>query len=128
MGVYVRDMATTDREVQLSTQRAKRKTANSSSKKDSCCPEQKAHPDHRATLSRLNRIRGQIDGIERMIGDQRYCVDILVQFKAVSSALRAIESSIFETHVRSCVKDAARVKNKTEMDRKIEELMGLIFK
>ncbi len=89
---------------------------------------QEKHPDHRPTLIRLNRIKGQIDGVERMIGEQRYCVDILVQFKAVYSALRAIESSIFETHVRSCVRNAAKARSKPEMDRKIDELMGLIFK
>lgn len=63
-----------------------------------------------------------------MISDGRYCVDILIQFQAVASALRAIESSIFETHLKGCVTDAMASKNSAEMEKKTQELMSLIFK
>lgn len=103
-------------------------------KKDSHCDGQKteneahAHPDYRALLPRLRRVEGQISGIQRMISDGRYCVDILIQFQAVASALRAIESAIFEKHVKGCVTDAMASKNSAEMEKKTQELMSLIFK
>ena len=51
-----------------------------------CHAEQADHPNHRAEISRLKRIKGQLDGIERMIEEGRYCPDILVQTRAVTAA------------------------------------------
>ncbi len=92
------------------------------------CAVTKNHPDHTITLTRLKRIQGQLSGIERMIFEQRYCVDILVQFRAVRSALKGIEKIIFEKHVRTCVKNAMETKNHLEIENKIDELMDLLFK
>src|SRR4051812_27871316 len=82
------------------TQKAKAASA------DCCASSVDPHPDHSDYLPRLRRAQGQLAGIERMISEQRYCVDILVQFRAVMAALRGIEVSIFETHLQHCVSSA----------------------
>lgn len=86
------------------------------------------HPDHTSALARLRKIKGQIAGIEKMIENKRYCVDILTQFRAVSAALNAIEMAVFEKHVMSCVKDAMDSKKPKEVERKVQELSRLISK
>lgn len=61
-------------------------------------------PSNRATTkSRVNRIAGQIAGVQRMIEDERYCVDILVQIAAVRSALDALGVELLTNHLQSCV-------------------------
>ena len=87
----------------LETTVAKRKNKKSASKL-SC--HKMNHPDHAGDLPRLKRIRGQIDGIERMINDRRYCMDILQQIKASRSALQALEATILKTHLQGCVRTA----------------------
>lgn len=86
------------------------------------------NPDHTSALARLKKIKGQINGIEKMIEDQRYCVDILIQFRAVSAALSSIEMAIFRKHVESCVRGAFESKNKTKVKEKIDELIDLVQK
>ena len=63
------------------------------------------HPSHANEKKRLNRIRGQLDGIDRMIDERRYCIDIVTQIKAAKSALESLEKSVLETHLRGCVQD-----------------------
>ena len=92
------------------------------------CSEPGEHPDHSAHLVRLRRVQGQIKGIENMIAERRYCVDILIQFSAVTSALKAIEAGVVERHVRSCVQGAINAKDPAEVDSKINELMTLFLK
>ena len=89
---------------------------------------QKEHPDHTSALARLRKIKGQINGLEKMIEDKRYCVDILIQFRAIASALNAIETSIFERHIKSCVRDAVDSKDESEIEKKVDELTKLISK
>lgn len=89
---------------------------------ENCC---KSHqnPSHIENLPRLNRISGQIDGIKKMIEDGRYCPDILIQLKAVRSAIRAIESNILAKHLQHCV--AQSFSSAAERDKKIAELKTL---
>lgn len=99
--------------------------------KESCCDTAtKAahpdHPDHSDFLPRLNRIEGQISGIQKMIQDGRYCVDILVQFRAVMAALRSVEVSIFERHLQHCLSSAMLSNDKNQVDEKIKELTELL--
>ena len=84
------------------------------------------HPDHSAYLPRLSRIQGQIAGIERMITDRRYCVDILIQLRAVMAALRSVEVSMFETHLKHCVSSALQSRDQKQIDAKIMELTELL--
>jgi DNA-binding FrmR family transcriptional regulator len=88
----------------------------------------KEHADHREDLLRLRRIRGQVEGLERMIEEGRYCVDILHQFRSVMSALRATETLVLERHVRHCVKDAVKTENPRLAEEKIDELLALFDK
>ena len=85
------------------------------------------HPDHSSHLARLKRVKGQIDGIERMIVDRRYCPDIMVQLKAASSALKAIEAEIFKSHLRGCVKQAFNMDDAFKTEEKIQEIIKLVY-
>ncbi len=82
--------------------------------------------DHTGELKRLSRIKGQVSGIERMIHDQRYCPDIVHQIKAVRSALKALEVSIIEGHMKSCVKTAIASKNNAVIEEKMDEILILL--
>lgn len=85
------------------------------------------HPDHQGELPRLNRIAGQIDGIKRMIGEDRHCTEILAQIRAARAALKTVEANVLEAHLQSCVRDAMTGGDRGEIDAKIEELKD-IFK
>ncbi len=87
---------------------------------------QQAGANQTAVKKRVNRIRGQIDGIERMIEDRRYCVDIVHQVKAVQSALDGLKNQILETHLRSCVTTAFKSKSAVETEKKIQEIIDLL--
>ena len=103
--------------------------------KQSCCDSKSkgknsvgaSHPDHSRHLNRLNRAKGQIEGIEKMILDRRYCPDIMMQIKAATSALKAIEAEIFRSHLEGCVQDAFQTKNQNKVQDKIEEIMKIVF-
>ena len=58
---------------------------------------------HKHEIPRLNRAIGQLEAIKKMIEEQRYCPDIIVQLKAVRSAIKHIESNILKTHLEECV-------------------------
>lgn len=91
-------------------------------------PVKKSHPDHTSALARLKKIKGQINGLEEMIQSKRYCVDILIQFSAVYSALKVTEASILKRHIENCLLDAMQSKDKLEIEKKISELTQLISK
>jgi len=59
-------------------------------------------------LKRMKRIEGQVRGIEKMIGDDKYCIDILTQVSAVTKALQAVALGLVDEHMSHCVLDAAR--------------------
>ena len=88
----------------------------------------KKNADHASDLHRLKRISGQIDGIRKMIDEKRYCTDILVQTKAVRAAVKALEVSILEKHLNHCVATAFDSKNKTESQKKMNELLDIFAK
>lgn len=89
---------------------------------------QHQHPDHGAQKKRLSRIKGQLEGIEKMIDERRYCTDIVIQLRAAASALKSLENQILETHIEGCVKTAVASKNKEEAAKKIDEIMELLRK
>ncbi len=64
--------------------------------------------DNAALLARLRKIEGQVRGVQRMVEEDRYCVDILVQLAAIRSAVGAVGQSLLETHVRGCVAGALK--------------------
>ena len=83
---------------------------------------------HDETLHRLRRIAGQVQGIQRMIDERKYCIDILTQIQAARSALRAVELQILKKHVDHCVRDAFASGSPAEADRKMEELLRVMKK
>ncbi|TMM41029.1 MAG: metal-sensitive transcriptional regulator [Actinobacteria bacterium] len=59
-------------------------------------------------LARLRRVEGQIRGLQRMVEDDKYCIDVLTQVSAATKALQAFSLSLLEEHLATCVVDAAR--------------------
>lgn len=83
---------------------------------------------HTEDLVRFRRIRGQIEGIERMIEDGRYCIDIVNQIRSVVAAIKSVEMLIMERHIRHCVNDAIEAKDTRLTKEKINELLTLFHK
>jgi DNA-binding FrmR family transcriptional regulator len=84
-----------------------------------------APPDYRLELKRLNRIKGQVEGIERMIIDKRYCPDIVIQIKAARSALKSLEATIIDGHMGHCVKQAIQSRDPIIVQKKLDEILNL---
>ena len=84
--------------------------------------------DHKAELNRLKRVQGQLNGIVKMVEDGRYCIDILTQTKAITSAIHSFESSILEKHISHCLRNAIDSDSKKEVDSQIQELTDLFKK
>ena len=86
------------------------------------------HPSHEDKLLRLKKVEGQVRGIQTMIEERRYCMDLLSQIRAGTGALRKIESGILESHLQNCVNDALKSKNKKNAELKIKEITQLFEK
>jgi len=86
------------------------------------------HPNHDNQLVRLKKVEGQVRGIQTMIQERRYCMDLLSQIRAVTGAMRKIESGILESHLQHCVNDAILSKSKKEAEVKIKEIIRLFEK
>ncbi len=71
---------------------------------------------------RLNKIEGQVRGIRKMIEEDRYCVDILVQVSSVQSALNAFNKVLLSSHIKSCVVDDIKAGNEDAVDELCELL------
>lgn len=76
-------------------------------------------------ISRLSRIEGQVRGITRMITDERYCIDILTQLRAIKSALNKVESEVLKDHTDHCVVEAIESGDANEQKEKLTELVDL---
>ena len=76
-------------------------------------------------LRRLRRIEGQARGLQRMVEDEQYCIDILTQVAAMTKALQAVSIGLVEEHLNHCVVDAARSSD-DEAREKITEAMEAI--
>ena len=74
---------------------------------------------------RLRRIEGQVQGLQRMIDSDAYCVDVLLQISAVQGALDQVQKLLLGRHIESCVADALRSGSKSERQQKLEELLDV---
>lgn len=81
--------------------------------------------DNQALLVRLRRIEGQVRGVQRMVEDDRYCVEILVQIAAIKAAVDKVASGLLEGHVRGCV---AKAITEGHGDEAVSELMEVVGK
>ena len=82
--------------------------------------------DKEALAKRLHRIEGQVRGIERMVEDDRYCIDILTQVAAVNTALESLAFKVLDDHVSHCVTDAFSSGAPKEAAAKSKELMEAV--
>ena len=84
------------------------------------------NPDHSDNIVALRRIEDQIRGIERMMEENKYCIDILNQILAVQGALRKTEEKILTKHLENCVADTVMGNSETDRKKKFEEIMNLL--
>ena len=82
--------------------------------------------DKEGLVNRLHRIEGQVRGIERMVEDDRYCIDILTQLGAVSTALESLAVTILDDHVQHCVADALASGDEKAAREKTDELLTAV--
>jgi DNA-binding FrmR family transcriptional regulator len=82
--------------------------------------------DKAALTKRLHRIEGQVRGIERMVDEDRYCIDILTQIAAVNTALESLAFKVLDDHVNHCVADALASGDPKAASKKSEELMAAV--
>ncbi|MFQ5867331.1 MAG: metal-sensitive transcriptional regulator [bacterium] len=83
---------------------------------------------HIEELNRLRRIEGQIRGIQKMITNKRYCIDILTQISSAVGAIMEVENNILNRHLRSCVHGSLKKGNREEREKKIEEIIEVLRK
>lgn len=84
--------------------------------------------DKEALVKRLHRIEGQVRGVERMVEEDRYCIDILTQISAVTTALESLAFQILDDHVKHCVSGALASGNKDEAETKSRELLEAVHR
>jgi DNA-binding FrmR family transcriptional regulator len=82
--------------------------------------------DKQALAKRLHRIEGQVRGIERMVEDDRYCIDILTQIGAVNTALESLAFKVLDDHVSHCVADAMSSGDPKAASEKSRELLEAV--
>ncbi len=81
-----------------------------------------------ANRNRLRRIEGQVRGLQRMVEQERYCADILVQIASVQEALRAVSQALMRNHLRHCAAQAIRKGSPEQAESTYDELLKLIYK
>lgn len=78
------------------------------------------HDDKAAVLARLGRVEGQVRGLQRMVADDAYCIDVLTQVSAATRALQGVAVRLLDDHLRHCVSDAMQGDD-AEADRILTE-------
>jgi len=83
---------------------------------------------HTEEIVPLRRIEGQIRGIQRMIEEKRYCIDILTQLSSIVGAIKRVEENILNRHLRGCVRESFNKGNKEDKTKKIDEVIEVLQK
>ncbi len=78
-------------------------------------------------LARLRRIEGQIRGLQRMIEEDRYCIDVLTQISSATKSLQSVATGMLDDHVRHCVRDAIG-QGESAADEKVDEALEVIHR
>ncbi len=81
--------------------------------------------EHQNTLKRLKTIEGHIRGIQRMVEEDAYCIDVIRQISAVQAALHRVSAQILDAHLHSCVTTAIRGEDPQERERVLEEIVSI---
>jgi DNA-binding FrmR family transcriptional regulator len=84
--------------------------------------------DKQRLVKRLHRIEGQVRGIERMVEEDRYCIDVLTQIAAVNTALESLAFMILDDHVNHCVAGALASGDPVEAEAKSKELLEAVHR
>jgi DNA-binding FrmR family transcriptional regulator len=84
------------------------------------------NPDHQDNIVALKRIEGQVRGLQRMIEDRKYCIDILNQILAIKGAIARVEEKILQKHFQHCVTSAIMGSSEIEKQQKLDEILELI--
>jgi DNA-binding FrmR family transcriptional regulator len=82
--------------------------------------------DTKATQNRLRRIEGQVRGLQRMVEEDAYCVDVLTQVAAVQTALEQVAVQVLDAHVRGCVAEAVAGEDEGAATERLDELMAAV--
>ncbi|MGE5149882.1 MAG: metal-sensitive transcriptional regulator [Rhodospirillaceae bacterium] len=80
----------------------------------------------KSQLARLSRIEGQVRGVARMVDEDRYCIDIITQVRAVRAALAKVEQDILHDHLQHCVAHAFHAGSEKDRQIKIDELIEVL--
>lgn len=81
---------------------------------------------HEEDLVRLRRIEGQIRGIQKMIQEKRYCIDILTQLSSIVGAIKSVEENILSRHLKGCVKLSFNKGSKEDRAKKVDEIIDVL--
>ncbi len=84
----------------------------------------RSEEEFKSLINRLNRIEGQIRGLKRMLEENAYCTDVLVQTSAVNAALNSFSKELLATHIKTCVADDIRAGK----DETVDELVAVLAK
>lgn len=83
-------------------------------------------PDHKGQLNRLARIEGQLKGVRRMIEERRYCIDIVMQIKAIQAALKQVQMGVLEKHIHHCVRESLAAEDPGLFEEKVAEIVKVV--
>jgi DNA-binding FrmR family transcriptional regulator len=86
------------------------------------------YPSHTEELQRLRKIEGQIRGVQKMIVNDRYCVDILQVLSSIQGAIEKVENYILRRHLEGCVSHAVRSGSTKKRNEKFNEILELVSK
>lgn len=81
---------------------------------------------YKSEIPRLNRLIGQLNGIKKMIDEERYCPDIILQLKAVKANIRGLEQKLLQNHIQHCVKNAFESNDEAAKEQSIQEIMQIM--
>jgi DNA-binding FrmR family transcriptional regulator len=79
-------------------------------------------------LTRLRRIEGQVRGLQRMVEEERYCPDVLMQLSSVHEALRGVGRALLHNHLKHCATEAIRSGDPNRAEETYDELMDLVYR
>lgn len=96
--------------------------------KNNCCHKVKlrSEEEHKKLINRLSRIEGQVRGIKRMVEEDTYCIDILIQVAAANAALNSFNKELLSEHIRTCVTDDIRAGKDDTIDELVVTLQKLM--
>jgi len=83
---------------------------------------------HEEEIVRLNRIAGQVRGVQNMIHEGRYCIDILTQISSIQGAIKAVGENILGRHLKGCVKQSFSTGDQKDRDKKVDEVIEVLKK